>query len=224
VDEIELRLEVMDLKIEVAAHYTSSDFGLSVPADTAVRPAFSLAAERLAGHLPVFEFLPPRVAVWKQMAERYSSGKLQATLSAAAVLAVLVGGVFLYQQFQLWRLQTQWANIAGKVSELENINKQISLYRPWYDETVKGLSILRCLTQAFPEDGSVTAKVVEIRDLSSVTCTGTARNYKDIGNTFQRLRVLPQIRNAKMAPMRGVSPALQFSFSFAWNEGGKSAN
>ena len=35
--------------------------GLAVPADTAVRPAFSLAAERLAGRMPVFEFLPPRI-------------------------------------------------------------------------------------------------------------------------------------------------------------------
>jgi hypothetical protein len=80
------------------------------------------------------------------------------------------------------------------------------------------------LTQAFPEDGSVTAKTVEIRDLSVVTCTGTARNYQVLLQTLQKLRASPQIRDANLGPTRGQSPALQFSFSFAWNEGGRNAN
>jgi hypothetical protein len=114
--------------------------------------------------------------------------------------------------------------MAVKVGELEQINKQISTYRPWYDETVKGLTILRLVTQAFPEDGSVTAKTVEIRDLSTVTCTGTARNYQVLLQTLKKLREMPQIRDANLGPTRGQSPALQFSFSFAWNEGVRNAN
>jgi hypothetical protein len=223
-DEMELRLDAMGLKTELVTHYAAGQFGAQVPADTAVRPAFSLAAGRLAGPAAVFEFLPPRVAAWKQMAGRYSSGKLRAGLSTAGALALLVGAVFFYQQCQLWRLESQWSNMAAKVGELEDINKQINQYRPWYDETVKGLSILRCVTQAFPDDGSVTAKTVEIRDLGSVTCTGTARNYQVLLQTLQKLRALPQIRDANLGPTRGQSPALQFSFSFAWIEGGKNGN
>jgi hypothetical protein len=158
------------------------------------------------------------------MAGKYSSGKLRAGLTAAAVVALLVGGLFFYQSCQLWKLQSQWSKMAVKVGELEQLNKQISTFRPWYDETVKGLSILRSLTQAFPEDGSVTAKTVEIRDLSVVTCTGTARNYQVLLQTLQKLRASPQIRDANLGPTRGQSPALQFSFSFAWNEGGRNAN
>jgi hypothetical protein len=52
---------------------------------------------------------------------------------------------------------------------------KIKQYRPWYDESARSLSILRQLTQAFPEDGVVTAKTLEIREANLVTCTGTAR-------------------------------------------------
>lgn len=224
VDELELRLDGAGLKLQRVGHYAPGEFGLEVPANTEVRPAFSLAAEYLANRGTGFEFLPPKVAAWKQIADRYSSGKLQAGLTAAAAIALLVGGVFFYQSCQLWSLQSQWAKIAVKTGELEQLNKQISTFRPWYDETVKGLSILRSLTQAFPEDGSVTAKTVEIRDLNVVTCTGTARNYQVLLQTLQKLRASPQIRDANLGPTRGQSPALQFSFSFAWNEGVRNAN
>ena len=223
-DEMELRLDVMGMKVERVNHYSPAEFGFSFAPDTAVRPAVSLAAAYLAGRSAVFEFLPPRVPVWKQMAGRYSSTKLRGAVTAAAAIALLVGGLFFYQSCRLWALQAQWSNMAVKVGELEQINKQISTYRPWYDETVKGLSILRSLTQAFPEDGSVTAKTVEIRDLSLVTCTGTARNYQVLLQTLQKLRASPQIRDANLGPTRGQTPSLQFSFSFAWNEGGRSAN
>ncbi|HLH57051.1 MAG TPA: hypothetical protein VKY92_25955 [Verrucomicrobiae bacterium] len=223
-DEMELRLDVMGLKIEPVTKYSGNVFGLTVPADTVVRPAFSLAAQYLAGNPATFQFLPPRVAAWKQLAGKYSSGRLRGALTAGAVLALLVGGLFFYQQCQLWRAQSQWRGISVKVGELEDISKQISQYRPWYDETVKGLTILRGLTQAFPEDGSVTAKTVEIRDLNVVTCTGTARNYQVLLQTLQKLRGMPQVHDANLGPTRGQTPALQFSFSFAWGEGGKSAN
>jgi len=223
-DEMELRLDMMGLKVELVTRYASGEFGASLPPDTAVKPAFSLAGEYLMGRGTGLEFLPPRVAVWKQMAERYSSGKLRGSLSAAGAAAVLIGALFFYQQCQLWRLGSQWNNMQSKVGELEVINGRISQYRPWYDESVKGLSILRSLTQAFPEDGSVTAKTVEIRDLNSVTCTGTARNYQVLLQTLQKLRALPQIRDANLGPTRGQTPALQFSFSFAWTEGGRNAN
>jgi hypothetical protein len=89
---------------------------------------------------------------------------------------------------------------------------------------VKALAIMRCLTEAFPEDGTVTAKTVEIREPNTVTCTGTARSYQALLKTVQQLRTNPQIPDVNLGPARGQAPALQFSFSFHWSEGGKSAN
>jgi hypothetical protein len=223
-DELELRLDIMGLKVESVTRYSPGEFGVAFPSDTAVKPAFSLAAAHLAGRGTGFEFLPPRVPAWKQITERYSSGKLRGALSAAGALGLLVGGAFFCQQCLLWRVDAQWAVMASKAGQLEDINKQINQFRPWYDESVKGLSILRSLTQAFPEDGSVTAKTVEIRDLNTVTCTGTARSYQVLLQTLKKVRDLPQVRDANLGPTRGQSPALQFSFTFAWVEGGTRAN
>ena len=78
--------------------------------------------------------------------------------------------------------------------------------------------------QAFPPDGSVTAKTVEIRDLRTVTCTGIARSGRDLLQTIQRLRALPQVREVNQGPTRGQSPAVQFSFNLVWDERGRNAN
>lgn len=223
-DELDLRVDSQGLKAEPVTRYAPGECGASLPADAPVSPACSLAAQKLAGKRPVFEFLPPRVSSWQQMSARFASGRLRTVLTAAGAAAVLVGGLFFYQQCQLWQLQSQWNRIAPTVAQLEDISKQINQYRPWYDETVRGLTLLRCLTQAFPEDGSVTAKSVEIRDLKTVTCTGTAKSYQALLQTVQRLRAQPQIRDANLGPTRGQAPALQFSFVFAWKEGATSAN
>ena len=223
-DEMELRLDATGLKVEPVTRYAANQFGVQLPPDTAVSPAFSLAAERLAERPTPFEFLPPKVTSWQHLAARYSSGRLRTVITAAGAVAVLVGGTFFYQQCQLWRLESQWARMAPTVGQLKDVQSKIRQYSPWFDESVRALTILRGLTQAFPEDGTVTAKTVEIRNLKTVTCTGTARSYQALLQTVARLRAIPQFREVNQGPTRGQSPALQFSLNFVWNEGGRSAN
>jgi hypothetical protein len=198
-----------------------------------VSPAFSLAAGRLAGGRVPFEFLLPKVTPLQQLAARYSSGRLRTVISAAAAIALVAGGLFFFQQCQLWGLGSQWAKLQPTVRQLEGVQDKIRQYRAWYDESVRGtnivrgltgLVILRSVTEAFPEDGSVTAKTVEIRDLNTVTCTGIARNYQALLKTVERLRAIRQIPDVNLGPTRGQPPALQFTFNFQWSEGGKSAN
>ena len=224
VDEMELRLDSTGLKVEPVTRYAANEFGVQLPLDAPVSPALSLAAGRLAARRASFEFLLPRITPWRQIATRYSSGPLRTALSAAAAVAVITGGLFFFQQCQLWRLQAQWAKMQSNVRQLESLQDQIRQYRPWYDESVRGLTILKRLTEKFPEDGSVTAKTVEIRDLSAVTCTGIARNYQALLKTVEGLRSVPQIPEVTLGPTRGQSPTLQFTFNFQWSEGGRNAN
>jgi hypothetical protein len=224
VDEMELRLDATGLKVESVTRYAANEFEAQLPPDTPVSPAFSLAAGRLAGRRALFEFLLPKVTPLQQLAARYSSGRLRTVISTATAVALLAGGVFFFQQCQLWRLESQWAKLQPTVKQLEGVQAQIRLYRPWYDESVRGLTILKRLTENFPEDGSVTAKTVEIRDLNAVTCTGIARNYQALLKTVERLRGVRQFSEVNMGPTRGQPPALQFTFNFQWSEGGKSAN
>jgi hypothetical protein len=222
-DEMELRLEPMGLKVELVTRYSANEFGLQLPADAAVSPALSLAAGRLAGRRTLFEFLPPRVTPWQQVAARYSSGKLRTAGAAAAAVLLVVGGLFLVQQWQLMRLQSQWSGITVRVKELEKVTQEIHQFRPWFDDSVRALTILRQLTQAFPEDGVVSAKTVEIRDLSAVTCTGLARDNQALLKTLEKLRASGGVSDLRVSTIRGKSP-MQFTFDFHWSEGGKSEN
>lgn len=223
-DEIELRLESLDLQVELATTYAVGEFGVQLPPGAPVSAPLSLAARDLGGQGATLEFLPPHVSAWQQFAARYSSGKLRQAGLAATGAAAIIAGAFLIQQWQLWRLQSQWARMKNTVTELDNINSKTRQFRPWFDDSVRGLVILRSLTEAFPEDGTVTAKTVEIRDLATVTCTGVARDSQSLLRTVERLRAVRQIPEVVLGQTRGQPPAMQFTFSFTWSEGGTSAN
>lgn len=222
-DELELRLESLGLAIEAVAAYEPDEFGgLAVPPGP-VWVALSLAAGKLAGRPSAFEFLPPRITAWRRLSARYSSGKLRLAGAAATAALAIVAGLFLLQQWRLTRLSSQWNAMAAQARELENIRQQIQTYRPWYDEHVRGLAILKALAQAFPEDGVVWAKTVEIRDLSLVTCAGQARDYQALLKTLDRLRAADGVSAVRLSTIRGKTP-MQFTFDFRYLEGGRSAN
>ncbi len=222
-DEMELRFEPMGLSVEVVSAYSANEFGAQLPPEAPLSPAFSLAARWLLEQPPTFEFLPPKPTAWEQITAKYSSGKLQTIGAVAAGVLVIVGGVFLFQQWQLARLQSQWSKMSAKVKELDALQQQILQYRPWFDDSFAGLSILRQLTMAFPEDGVVSAKTVEIRDGNVVTCSGVARDNASLFRTLNQLRSANGVNDVKLEQIRGKSP-MQFSFDFHWGNGGGNEN
>lgn len=217
--ELQQRLAVMQLAVEVVTHYDAQEFGLQLPANAPVSAAFSLAAEKLAGRVTGFEFLPPKVSQWQQMMARYGTGKLRKAGAIAAGVVALVVGAFLVQQVFLWQLQSRWDGMKARVKELEVTQAKIKQYRPWYDESARSLSILRQLTQAFPEDGVVTAKTLEIREANLVTCTGTARDYASLLRMQEKLSASGNVADLKLNRIQGKAP-MQFTFDFRWVEGG----
>jgi len=221
--ELKTRSAALGLAVEVMAGYGANDFGLPLPTAAPVSAAFSLAAAQLAGRPAAFEFLPPKVSQWQQVMARYGTGKLRKAGAIAAGVAALVIAAFLIQQVILWRLQSQWDAMKAQVKELETTQVQIKQYRPWYDESARSLSILRQLTAAFPEDGVVTAKTVEIRESNQVTCTGTARDYASLLRMQENLGKSGNVADLKLARIQGKAP-MQFTFDFRWVEGGSSAN
>ena len=136
----------------------------------------------------------------------------------------MVVGFFAWQQIQLTRLRSQWKKVSDKVGELEDVSRQISKYRPWFDDSLRALTILKELTTAFPEDGRVSAKSIEIRDLNAVTCTGITRDSESMFAIWENLRRSGNVRDLHRPQTRGNKPPLQFTFDFRWNEGGRSEN
>ncbi len=110
-----------------------------------------------------------------------------------------------------------------KVKEVEDMQQQIQRYRPWFDGSFRSLSILRQLTEAFPEDGSVSARGVETRDLVTVTCSGTARNSQALLKMRDQLSAARGVSDVHIDQTHGTSP-LQFTFNFHWTKGGGNGN
>ena len=219
-DELELKLELLGLNVEVVSTYAPDAFGVTLPAGTPVSAAFSLAARLLAGEKPAFEFLPPKPSLVEQFVTKYSSGRLRTTGAVTAGIAAIGLGIFLVQQIQLWQLRSQWSKMETKVAQLENIQGQIHQYRPWYDGTFKNLAVLRQLSLAFPEDGAVTSKNITIRDGNTVTCAGTAKDNSSLLAVEARLNSVPGVTVVHREQTRGNKPPIQFVFSFKFNNGG----
>jgi Tfp pilus assembly protein PilN len=110
-----------------------------------------------------------------------------------------------------------------RVTELETTQAKIKQYRPWFDESARSLSILRQLTQSFPEDGVVTAKTIEMREGNVVTCTGTAKDMNSLLAVQKKLSASGNVADVKLNRIQGKSP-MQFTFDFRWVEGGAHAN
>ena len=218
-DEMELRFEPAGLKVELAARYDKNEFGVELPPEIPVSTAFSLAASWLADRPGPLEFLPPKVSPWQQLATRYSSGKLRTVGATAGAALLLVLLIFLFQQCQLWWYGAKWNRMSAQVAGLSTTQDHIQKFQPWSDQTVRDLSILRALTLAFPEDGSVTAKTVDIREPNIVTCTGTTADNQALLKTLERLRSQSNVADVSLGQIRGKSP-MQFTFNFHWGAGG----
>lgn len=223
VSDLKSRLEGMRLEVVLGSAQSVNGFPVPLPADRNLSPALGMAARQLVGKPTGFEFLPPKVSAFAQFTHRFSSRKLVSSGAAAAAVLLLVSISFLWQSWRLSALESQWKSIEPRVTEVEGLQQQIRKFRPWFDDTPRSLNILRKLTEAFPEDGAVTAKRLEIKDLSTVTCSGQARDNRALQNVRERLLATKQVADLKDGGVQGKSP-LQFSFSFRVIEGPANAN
>jgi hypothetical protein len=178
----------------------------------------NLAACWLETGAPALEFLPPRVGRWEQLVARYNAKRLATVGMAVGAAAVLTLGVVGWQQIRCWALRSEWAGMKPQVTALNAVQARIREFRPWYDTSYRNLSILRRVTEAFPENGAVTAKTFEIHGLStvSVSVTGVTRDNGSLLKMIDQLRKIPDVADVKVEQIRGKSPA-QFTFNFRWN-------
>lgn len=175
-----------------------------------------IAARWLENETQSLEFLPPIPSRWSVLIARYNSKRLASVGYSIAAAAVLTIGAFGWQEFRLWSLGSEWGTMQAQVTELEGTQSLIREYRPWYDTSFRNLSILRRVTESFPENGSVTAKSFEVHGPANVSITGTARDNASLLKTIDQLRKTREIQGLKVEQIRGKAP-LQFTLSFRWN-------
>jgi hypothetical protein len=218
------RMRTQGLKFAHVRTHQQAEFGIKLPVNTAISPALALAMRHLAAGETTLEFLPPKISTWRQFTSKYSSPRLVTAGAGAGAVAAAVLLAFFVQQCFLWYWGHRWHSIEQRVHALEDTQANIRKFRPWYDASFRELAIMRRLTESFPEDGSVSAKQIEIRDANkpgerlTVTCTGTARSRSALLKVKDKLGQVKNVSNVHTEMERGNSP-MEFTFNFQWSEG-----
>ena len=214
--ELQARAATMGLVVERVTAANPSALGLGVPPGRVPTGALVLATRHLSGKPTELEFLPPRLSAWRQFTARHSSRQLALAGSAVGSVALLVLLAFAYQQSQLSALDSEWKAMEKRVEKVVGLRAQIRRFRPWYDNSFRTVGVLRRLTEAFPEDNSVTAKSIEVRDAGLVVCSGTARDSDALLKTLERLRSSAGVTEVQVEQVHGKAPQ-QFTFNFRWD-------
>ena len=95
------------------------------------------------------------------------------------------------------------------------LQEKIRKYRPWHDDAIRSLSVLREITKAFPEEGSIWVKSVEIRGMASLQMSGEAKSEKAWLAMLAKLRENKTIGDLKVSQVKKGDGVLQFTISFS---------
>jgi hypothetical protein len=182
----------------------------------AAEMAERLAANWLEGGAPELEFLPPRPGRWTLLMARYNSKRLATAGFAVAALAVIAIGAFGWHEYRRWSLKKQWSAMQAQVAQLDGVQARIREFAPWYDTNFRSLSILKRVTECFPENGAVTAKSFEMHGKNIVTISGTARDHASLLRVQEQLSKAREVQDLKIEQMRARNP-MQFTLTFRWN-------
>jgi hypothetical protein len=223
-NDLSPRLQTMGLRLETMDRASGADFSAPPHQDIALSPALAAAANHVRGLASGPDLLPPKVNPFQEwMTTSVAFKKLGWAGLAGAGVALCVGVAFLIQEIQLANWTARLKAVERQAGDVRAAQSQINRYSAWFDESFRGLSILKALAEAFPQDGSVTAKTVQIRDLSEVTCSGNARDSLSYRKVIDALSTTKGVSEVTTDSLRGNSPSVQFTFKFQW-EGGSDGN
>jgi Tfp pilus assembly protein PilN len=174
------------------------------------------AAERHLRNEPVaFEFLPPQVNRWEQVARQFEDRRRR-WIALAVVAAVLLPIITFFVRSHIESsLNDEWAGMRRKVADLESLQQRIRQFRPWFESSPQSLQIIEGLAAAFPDQGDVWAKSIQVTDGSKVTCSGFARSQSALLAWFDRLRARKDVSALQVQQVRGENP-IQFSITYKW--------
>ena len=157
----------------------------------AAQPA--LLAAVLAGQLRGLDgsalCLPPparerRSAWWHKPSSR--------PLVAAALVAVLgilaFVGAFTVRRLEVRRLEAELAELAPRKLEGERLRDGLRLTAPWYRQTPERLAVLRAITEAFPDRGTVWGTDLTIEGDGKAALSGCARDHGSWTQALDALR------------------------------------
>lgn len=216
-NEVEPRAQRLGLTVTRLTSSGGTEHGLKVKGEAPLCGALSLAVQFLCDAPPALNFLPPKPTLWQQVSRRYSGKRVAYTGATAGVIAAITLAIFVFQGIRLSALRNDWDAMESKVTELDELQQDIREFRPWFDADITSLEILKRVTEAFPEEGSVTAKTLEIQNQTEVNISGITRDNTALLDMLDRMRDVKEIRDVRVDTIRGRTP-MQFTFNFLWED------
>ena len=207
---VEIRKQLHRMGIESSAQRP-------VGAEPGAHPGAALAAaEHHLRQRPVaFELLTPQVNRWQVLQRRFDDRRrrwIAGALAAALILPILT--FFVRSRIES-RLETEWNGMRRKVADLESLQLRIREFRPWFDPAPQSLQVIESLASAFPEQGDVWAKSVQVGEGNKVSCSGFARSQSALLGLLDRLRARTDVAGVQVQTVRGENP-IQFSITYKW--------
>ena len=178
-----------------------------------------------------FEFLVLEISRWPAMLERFNTRRGRQVAAGAVALVLLPLLVFIIRSWMENNLLAEWDGMKNTVANLEDIQKKVRQFRPWFEPGPQKLQALETLISAFPEKGDIWARSVQIGpfmekseaggravqsiEASKITVSGFARSNAVLLSLQDRLRKQPGVSALQLQQIRGNNP-IQFSLSFKW--------
>lgn len=139
---------------------------------------------------------------------------------AVALLTVLTPPLlFLYQSLVLHGLRAECARLEPRAAAVRAVVADFRSQQAWWTDEAETLELLRAITLAFPETGSVNASRLEIRDRRQVVLSGVAVSRSAWLQVLERLRQTPGVDSLRVAQAREAGDGrsqLSFIVSFVW--------
>jgi len=218
---VQTRYDLLRMGIE-SSETTYAATAVGSPQET-VGAAAEAARLKLSGQAIAFEFVVPETKRWQELFQRFDTQRRRTLLAGVAGLVVLpLLLLFIRAQIES-HLESEWAHMKTKAEELDALQQKIHQFRPWFEPTPQEMELMNSLVSAFPEDGEVWAKSVQVASGNKVSCTGFARSQAALLDFLTRLRgrsdvtalQVPQWQ--QMQQVRGDKP-IQFSLTYQWEE------
>jgi len=92
------------------------------------------------------------------------------------------------------------------VSQLQEIQSKIQKFRSWFEEEPVTLSVANHIAEAFPVEGRIWARILQIKSDGTVRISGRARDNQSLLQLLEKFRKDPQTLEVKLQQSRGKDP------------------
>jgi hypothetical protein len=205
---IEIRPQLRALGIKSRVERTEND-------DDSAAAGREAARRHLHEQPVAFEFVAPTVNRWQTLFTRFDNRRRRIAISAGAALILVPIVSFIVRSRIESSLEAQWQGMRRNVTELESLQQRIREFRPWFEPAPQSLRLMEGLVTAFPEQGDVWAKSIQLGEGNKVTCSGFAKTQAAWLGFLERLRGRADVAGLQVQQVRGENP-VQFSVTYKW--------